>query len=117
MRRESAPRQLLCRRDGPVGSRRLLRTASRGVYAVLLRPDPWIAAAAIVLLAVLHFVPVPLPASVPRAPLRMFSALLIVAWAALCGGRAPPRYVAGALGDRRAVRRRPLFPRRRPAAH
>ena len=80
-------------------------------YLFLLRPDPWIAAAAIVLLAVLTFVPVPFlhPFRVRR--LRVFNALLIVAWAAPCGVRAGPRYVAGALGDRRAVRHRPLFPR------
>jgi len=52
-------------------------------YLFLLRPDPWIAAAAIVLLAVLTFVPVPFlhPFRVRR--FRTFSALLIVAWAAL----------------------------------
>jgi len=52
-------------------------------YLFLLRPDPWIAAAAIVLLAVLTFVPVPFlhPFRVRR--FRTFSALLIVAWAGL----------------------------------
>ena len=52
-------------------------------YLFLLRPDPWMAAAVIVLLAVLTFVPVPFlhPFRVRR--LRALNALLIVAWAAL----------------------------------
>jgi phosphatidylcholine synthase len=52
-------------------------------YLFLLRPDPWIAAAAVVLLVVLTFVPVPFlhPFRVRR--FRALSALLIVAWSAL----------------------------------
>jgi phosphatidylcholine synthase len=54
-------------------------------YLFLLRPDPWIAAAALSALIVLTFVPVPFlhPFRVKR--LRAFNALLIVAWAALAG--------------------------------
>ena len=85
-------------------------------YLFLLRPDPWIAAAAIVLLAVLTFLPVPFVHPFRVRRFRALSALLIVAWAVLAAVRAGPRYVAGALGDRRAVRHRPLLPRRRPAA-
>jgi phosphatidylcholine synthase len=52
-------------------------------YLFLLRPDPWIAAGAVALLAVLTFVPVPFlhPFRVRR--MRAFNALLIVAWSAL----------------------------------
>lgn len=52
-------------------------------YLFLLRPDPWIAAAAIVLLVALTFIPVPFlhPFRVRR--FRALSALLIVAWSAL----------------------------------
>jgi phosphatidylcholine synthase len=52
-------------------------------YLFLLRPDPWISAAAIVLLAVLTFVPVPFlhPFRVRR--LRTLTIVLLVAWAAL----------------------------------
>ena len=52
-------------------------------YLFLLRPDPWIAAAAIVLLVVLTFIPAPFlhPFRVRR--FRALSALLIVAWSAL----------------------------------
>ena len=52
-------------------------------YLFLLRPDPWIAAAAVVLLVVLTFVPVSFlhPFRVRR--FRALSALLIVAWSAL----------------------------------
>ena len=71
-------------------------------YLFLLRPDPWIAAAAIVLLAVLTFVPVPFlhPFRVRR--FRTFSALLIVAWAvlavvALVRDMSPGPWVTGAL--------------------
>jgi len=71
-------------------------------YLFLLRPDPWIAAAAIVLLAVLTFVPVPFlhPFRVRR--FRTFSALLIVAWAALAAvallrDMSPGPWVTGAL--------------------
>jgi len=71
-------------------------------YLFLLRPDPWIAAAAIVLLAVLTFVPVPFlhPFRVRR--FRTFSALLIVAWAALAvvallRDMSPGSWVTGAL--------------------
>jgi len=71
-------------------------------YLFLLRPDPWIAAAAIVLLAVLTFVPVPFlhPFRVRR--FRTFSALLIVAWAALAvvallRDMSPGPWVTGAL--------------------
>ena len=71
-------------------------------YLFLLRPDPWIAAAAIVLLAVLTFVPVPFlhPFRVRR--FRTFSALLIVAWAALAAfalvrDMTPGPWVTGAL--------------------
>ena len=71
-------------------------------YLFLLRPDPWIAAAAIVLLAVLTFVPVPFlhPFRVRR--FRTFSALLIVAWAALAAvallrDMSPGSWVTGAL--------------------
>ena len=71
-------------------------------YLFLLRPDPWIAAAAIVLLAVLTFVPVPFlhPFRVRR--FRTFSALLIVAWVALAvvallRDMSPGSWVTGAL--------------------
>ena len=71
-------------------------------YLFLLRPDPWMAAAAIVLLAVLTFVPVPFlhPFRVRR--LRALNALLIVAWAALAvvalvRDMSPGTWVAGAL--------------------
>ena len=71
-------------------------------YLFLLRPDPWIAAAAIVLLAVLTFVPVPFlhPFRVRR--FRTFSALLIVAWVALAvvallRDMSPGPWVTGAL--------------------
>jgi phosphatidylcholine synthase len=71
-------------------------------YLFLLRPDPWIAAAAIVLLAVLTFVPVPFlhPFRVKR--FRLFNALLIVAWAALAAlalvrDMSPGPWVTGAL--------------------
>jgi phosphatidylcholine synthase len=52
-------------------------------YLFLLRPDPWISAALIVLLAVLTFVPVPFlhPFRVRR--LRTLNIALLVAWAAL----------------------------------
>ena len=77
-------------------------------YLFLLRPDPWIAAAAIVLLAVLTFVPVPFlhPFRVRR--FRTFSALLLSHGRPL-RGRAPPRYVAGTLGDRRACAPSPFI--------
>ena len=71
-------------------------------YLFLLRPDPWMAAAVIVLLAVLTFVPVPFlhPFRVRR--LRAFNALLIVAWAALAAftlvrDMTPGPWVTGAL--------------------
>ena len=71
-------------------------------YLFLLRPDPWIAAAAIVVLAVLTFVPVPFlhPFRVRR--FRVFNALLIVAWAvlavvALVRDMSPGPWVTGAL--------------------
>ncbi len=71
-------------------------------YLFLLRPDPWIAAAAILLLAVLTFVPVPFlhPFRVRR--LRAFNALLIVAWASLAAfalvrDMSPGPWVTGAL--------------------
>jgi phosphatidylcholine synthase len=52
-------------------------------YLLLLRPAPWLAAAAIVLLAVLTFVPFPFihPMRVQR--LRGLNLLLLAAWAAL----------------------------------
>ena len=52
-------------------------------YLFLLRPDPWIAAGAVLLLVVLTFIPVPFlhPFRVRR--FRAVSALLIVAWSAL----------------------------------
>lgn len=52
-------------------------------YLFLLRPDPWLAAAAIMLLAVLTFVPVPFLHPFRVRHLRVFNALLIVAWSAL----------------------------------
>ena len=71
-------------------------------YLFLLRPDPWMAAAVIVLLAVLTFVPVPFlhPFRVRR--LRALNALLIVAWAALAAvallrDMSPGPWVTGAL--------------------
>ena len=52
-------------------------------YLFLLRPDPWIAAGAVLLLVALTFIPVPFlhPFRVRR--FRALSALLIVAWSAL----------------------------------
>ena len=71
-------------------------------YLFLLRPDPWIAAAAILVLAVLTFVPIPFlhPFRVRR--FRVFNALLIVAWAvlavvALVRDMSPGPWVTGAL--------------------
>jgi phosphatidylcholine synthase len=71
-------------------------------YLFLLRPDPWLAAAAIVALAILTFVPVPFlhPFRVRR--MRAFNALLIVAWSALAivalvRDMMPPPWVTGAL--------------------
>ena len=71
-------------------------------YLFLLRPDPWIAAATIVLLAVFTFVPVPFlhPFRVRR--FRAFGALLIVAWTglavfALVRDMSPGPWVTGAL--------------------
>ena len=71
-------------------------------YLFLLRPDPWIAAAAILVLAVLTFVPIPFlhPFRVRR--FRVFNALLIVAWAALAAvallrDMSPGPWVTGAL--------------------
>ncbi|HKS63004.1 MAG TPA: phosphatidylcholine synthase, partial [Xanthobacteraceae bacterium] len=71
-------------------------------YLFLLRPDPWIAAAAIILLALLTFVPIPFlhPFRVRR--FRALSALLIVAWAALAvvalvRDMSPGPWVTGAL--------------------
>jgi len=71
-------------------------------YLFLLRPDPWISAAAIVLLAILTFVPIPFlhPFRVRR--LRAFNALLIVAWGtlatvALVHDMMPGPWVTGAL--------------------
>jgi len=71
-------------------------------YLFLLRPDPWIAAAAIILLAILTFVPIPFlhPFRVRR--LRVVNALLIVAWSglavvALVRDMSPGPWVTGAL--------------------
>jgi len=71
-------------------------------YLFLLRPDPWIAATAILVLAVLTFVPIPFlhPFRVRR--FRVFNALLIVAWAvlavvALVRDMSPGPWVTGAL--------------------
>ena len=71
-------------------------------YLFLLRPEPWIAAAAVALLAVLTFVPVPFlhPFRVRR--LRVFNALLIAAWSvlaimALLRDMVPGPWVSGAL--------------------
>jgi phosphatidylcholine synthase len=71
-------------------------------YLLLLRPDPWIAASAIVVLAVLTFVPVPFlhPFRVRR--MRAFNALLIAAWSALAvvaliRDMSPGPWVTGAL--------------------
>ena len=72
-------------------------------YLLLLRPDPWIAAAAIVLLAVLTFVPVPFVHPFRVRRLRALTvALLIVAWAvlaavALVRDMSPGPWVTGAL--------------------
>ena len=71
-------------------------------YLFLLRPASWMAAAVIILLAVLTFVPVPFlhPFRVRR--LRAVNALLIVAWAALAvialvRDMSPGPWVTGAL--------------------
>lgn len=71
-------------------------------YLFLLRPDPWISAATIIILAILTFVPVPFlhPFRVRR--LRAFNALLIVAWTALAtvaliDDMVPPWWVTGPL--------------------
>lgn len=54
-------------------------------YLFLLRPEPWLALAAVVILAVLTFVPVPFvhPFRVGRG--RMLSVTLLAAWAVLAG--------------------------------
>jgi phosphatidylcholine synthase len=71
-------------------------------YVFLLRPDPWFATFAVVLLAVMTFVPIPFlhPFRVQR--LRVFNALLIVAWSvlavvALLRDMFPGPWVTGAL--------------------
>jgi phosphatidylcholine synthase len=71
-------------------------------YLFLLRPDPWIGACALALLAMLTFVPVPFlhPFRVRR--LRVFGALLIAAWfglaaVALVRDMRPGIWITGAL--------------------
>jgi len=71
-------------------------------YLFLLRPEPWISAAAIVALAVLTFVPVPFVHPFRVRPLRALNALLIAAWSvlaalALIDDMRPPWWVTGAL--------------------
>jgi phosphatidylcholine synthase len=71
-------------------------------YLFLLRPDPWLTAAAVMALAILTFVPVPFlhPFRVRR--MRAFNALLIAAWSvlalvALIRDMMPGPWVTGAL--------------------
>jgi len=52
-------------------------------YLFLLRPDPWIAAAAIALLAVLTFVPVPFLHPLRGVRLRPINVALLVIWSVL----------------------------------
>jgi len=52
-------------------------------YLFLLRPDPWIAAAAIALLAVLTFVPVPFLHPFRVGRMRIVNVLLLAAWSVL----------------------------------
>jgi len=52
-------------------------------YLFLLRPDPWIAAAAIALLAVLTFVPVPFLHPFRVVRLRAVNIALLAVWSAL----------------------------------
>jgi phosphatidylcholine synthase len=71
-------------------------------YLFLLRPDPWISAAVIIALAILTFVPFPFVHPFRVRRLRAFSALLIVAWAALAAvalihDMVPPAWVTVAL--------------------
>jgi phosphatidylcholine synthase len=52
-------------------------------YLLLLRPDPWIAAAAILLLAVATFLPIPFVHPFRVARLRWLSIALLAAWSVL----------------------------------
>ena len=71
-------------------------------YLFLLRPDPWIAAATIALLAVLTFVPVPFLHPFRVVRLRMLNIALLAAWSvlafvALIRDMMPGPWIAGAL--------------------
>ena len=71
-------------------------------YLFLLRPDPWVTAAAIIALAILTFVPVPFLHPFRVRHMRVFNALLIVAWStlavvALVRDMVPGPWVTGAL--------------------
>jgi phosphatidylcholine synthase len=52
-------------------------------YLFLVRPNPWVAAAIVVVLAVLTFVPVPFVHPLRVRRFRVVSVVLLVAWAAL----------------------------------
>jgi phosphatidylcholine synthase len=71
-------------------------------YLFLLRPDPWIAAATIALLAVLTFVPVPFLHPFRVVRLRILNIALLAAWSvlafvALIRDMMPGPWIAGAL--------------------
>jgi phosphatidylcholine synthase len=71
-------------------------------YLFLLRPDPWIAAVAVILLATLTFVPVPFVHPFRVRRMRVFNALLIAAWSGLAAvalfrDMMPGPWITGAL--------------------
>jgi len=71
-------------------------------YLFLLRPDPWIASAAVALLAVLTFVPVPFLHPLRVVRLRLINVALLVVWSVLAfvaviRDMMPGPWIAGAL--------------------
>ena len=82
-------------------------------YLFLLKPAPWLAAAIIVVLAVLTFVPFKFIHPMRVARLRALNIAALIAWSVLALVALLRGLRAGALGRRRAGRHRPIFRRRR----